>query len=139
MKLWRWTDSIHGLDDEDETRSAGFSPEDVEEAYWRSAERIAAEEGCDPGEALKGTICLWFVPEDSLLHYALRKWHESRGTTLEEAVRDYVEVDRPAGFTFVTGFGYSIWSADLLGGKADGEAQREFEAFLDDMLARLDA
>lgn len=132
MELWNWTESIHALHDEDEARIAGFSREDVDEAYWRSAERIAAEEGCDPCDAMDGIICLWFVAEESLLHYALERWHEERGTSLEEAVRDYVEVDEPAGFTFVTGCGYAIWSADLLGGKADGLAQREFEDFLDD-------
>lgn len=139
MEAWRWTDSIHGLDDEDEARRAGFSPEGVAEAYWLAAERVAAEEGCDVDEAMDGIIGLWFVREDSLLHYALRKWHESRGTSLEEAVRDYVELDEPEGFLFVTGLGYSIWSADLLGGKADGEAQREFEAFLDALLLDLAA
>ena len=53
----------------------------------------------------------------------------TKGKTLESAVRGYVKLQR--GFAMIHGYGYDWISSDLLGGKADGEAHKDFDRFLE--------
>jgi hypothetical protein len=60
-------------------------------------------------------------------------WLRSQGHEPEDVIREYADeysvmADVPAGHVqFVTGGGYAIFDADLLGGNGDGRAERKFE------------
>ena len=63
---------------------------------------------------------------DKDLHQRVLDFLASRGKGTE-AIRKYTA--RPDGtFRFSTGSGYAIFDMDLLGGNADGQAEKEFDA-----------
>lgn len=57
---------------------------------------------------------------------AVRRWLNGQGLDLDDVARRPRRNSRGL-FTFAAGVGYAIVSADLLGGSADGEAERRFE------------
>lgn len=91
------------------------------EAYSDSEEAIE--------EALSNIISVYRIHLDSLLYKALLDWYGGFAN-LEDRVRSCV-LDGDYIY-FITGCGYDIISADLLGGSADGEAKKEFLKFLNE-------
>ncbi len=80
-------------------------------------------------EALSNIISVYRIHLDSLLYKALLEWYGGFAN-LEESVRSCT-LDGNYIY-FVTGCGYDIISADLLGGSADGKAKKEFIEFLNE-------
>lgn len=74
-------------------------------------------------------INLFRISIYSALYELLEQWYEEQGKNLEDEVRGYFEYGDYV--YFVTGSGYSIYSADLLGGSANGRAENEFDEFVD--------
>lgn len=81
----------------------------------------------DVYDIMSDIISIWKIEKRSRLYDYLLKWYGSEENLLAN-VRDVLDTDN--AIYFVTGCGYSIWSADLLGGKADGVAKRDFEQFI---------
>jgi len=75
-------------------------------------------------------INLFRISIYSALYELLEQWYEEQGKDLEDEIRGYFEYGDYV--YFVTGSGYSIYSADLLGGSADGRAEREFDEFVEE-------
>lgn len=101
-----------------------------EDTLYRIGERIVEEDGeeDDPIEAVSNVISIWRIDMNSDLYDDLLSWYGNDEENLLRNVRSSVISD---GYLyFVTGCGYSIFSADLLGGTADGEAERKFEEFI---------
>lgn len=133
MPCYDWTDSVHDalreLDGTDELygllyKAAGRIVEDNGDGYYD----VDRDEAID--EEAADIIGLWYIDEDSRLYHALEDWYGERGEDMAESVRDAFE-DRGRLF-FVTGVGYAIFDADLLGGNGDGETRREFDRFFGD-------
>lgn len=93
--------------------------------YYADPISAATEEANEfyPG----GSMTLWAIPMDSYLYEMLQKWHGGHSNMMG-AVRGAFEQDNM--FYFCTGCGYDVMSADLLGGTADGQAAREFDAWI---------
>ena len=66
----------------------------------------------------------------SALYELLEQWYEEQGEDMEYKIRGYYENDDY--IYFITGSGYSLYSSDLLGGSADGRAEREFDEFVEE-------
>jgi hypothetical protein len=101
-----------------------------EDTLYRIGERIVEEDGeeDDPIEAVSNVISIWRIDMNSDLYDDLLSWYGNDEENLLRNVRSSVISD---GYLyFVTGCGYRIFSADLLGGTADGEAERKFEEFI---------
>lgn len=81
----------------------------------------------DVYEIMSDIICLWKIEKRSRLYDYLLKWYGSEENLLKN-VRDVYDTNY--AIYFVTGIGYAIMSADLLGGTADGNAEREFDQFV---------
>ena len=77
-------------------------------------------------------INLFRISTDSALYSLLQDWYEQQGLDMEYSIRGYYEDEYNGYVYFVTGSGYSIYSADLLGGSADGRAEREFDKFVEE-------
>ena len=73
-------------------------------------------------------IGLYRISKYSDLYALLEEWYASQNKEMQEEIRDFYETDYH--IYFVTGCGYSIWSADLLGGGADGRAEHDFDNFV---------
>ena len=58
----------------------------------------------------------------------LEQWADSRGESMEDIVRGYWEDGHYV--YFVTGSGYDLYDADLLGGTGDGLTRDAFEEFI---------
>lgn len=112
----------------------------VEELVQIATEKIVEENGTDyysnPHDAVfeearefgnGGASTLWAIPLDSTLMEMLIEWYGGFAE-LSASARSSFTAD--SHFYFVTGMGYDIMSADLLGGTADGQAAREFDAFV---------
>ena len=115
---------------------------DYEDDIWYDvAENMIASnqkeyEDYDVWDIVSDIINLWKIEKRSRLYDYLLKWYGSE-TELLNNVRDVYNT-RDAIY-FVTGCGYSIWSADLLGGSADGRAEREFDRFVDNGGKRIES
>lgn len=79
-------------------------------------------------EVMSNIINLFKISKRSRLYKYLLKWYGSEEELLKK-VRDVYETND--AIYFVTGSGYSLFDADLLGGNADGETEREFNKFVD--------
>ncbi|MBO7614972.1 MAG: hypothetical protein J6T15_04690 [Bacilli bacterium] len=116
-----WQDDIEEVD---------YS-EDNDEIWYAVASNMCEKEpeeyGDDPTEVMSDIISIWKIEKRSRLYKYLLKWYGSEEKLLDN-VRDVYETDN--AIYFVTGCGYSIFSADLLGGTADGNAGREFDAMV---------
>lgn len=112
----------------------------IEELVQIAAEKIVEENGTDcytnpRGAVLEearefwngGASTLWAIPLDSRLMELLIEWY---GGFAELAASARSSFTADSHFYFVTGMGYDIMSADLLGGTADGQAARGFDAFV---------
>lgn len=115
---------------------------DYEDDIWYDvAENMIASnqkeyEDYDVWDIVSDIINLWKIEKRSRLYDYLLKWYGSEAELLNN-VRDVYNT-RDAIY-FVTGCGYSIWSADLLGGSADGRAEREFDRFVDNGGKRIES
>lgn len=67
----------------------------------------------------------WEVPVNHV--FTIESWLEGQGKTLGDAVRG-IRYRKNGSFSFVTGGGYAIFDADLLGGNGDGRAESKFES-----------
>lgn len=123
-----------------------ITQERVDDLAYRAAEIIVDENladdldyySCDRFAAVRseyedflsgGASTLWAIPLDSELYSLLVKWYDNDEDVLAHSVRSFFEDDD--NMYFVTGCGYDIMSADLLGGNADGIARRDFDGFVD--------
>lgn len=96
---------------------------DSNEHFWEVLANISDRYGeNDP-------IGFYRISKTSWLYDLLEEWYDEKEQDMEEMVRGFY--DDGSYIFFVTGCNYDIYSADLLGGSADGEAQREFEKFAD--------
>ena len=75
-------------------------------------------------------IGVYRIRTSSALYNLLCEWYEQQGRDITQEVRGYYEDYYGDYMYYVTGCGYDILSADLLGGSANGEARREFDAFV---------
>ena len=107
-----------------------------DDLLYRAGERIVEENGSeyyegDENEAImeemSNIIGLFAVPKDAPLYDLLVEWHGDYDTMME-TVRNAFEDDE--NLYFVTGTGYSLFDADLLGGNGNSETQAEFEEWL---------
>ena len=83
--------------------------------------------GKDPIEVLSNIISIWEIKKKSRLYDYLLKWYGSE-EEMKKHIRSFYETNN--AIYFETGCGYSIFSADLLGGTADGIAEQEFSKFV---------
>ena len=83
--------------------------------------------GYDVMDVMSDIINLFKIDKDTTLYRYLLKWYGSEEELLKK-VRDVYNTDD--AIYFVTGTGYSIFDADLLGGNADGLTEKEFEKFM---------
>ena len=117
-----WKDDIDEVDAESEAN---------DELFYAVAEHMQETDeyysSWDVYDIMSDIICLWKIEKRSRLYDYLIKWYGSEEEMLKH-VRDVYETND--AIYFVTGVGYSIFSADLLGGKADGQAERDFDAFV---------
>ncbi len=121
--LYNWRDDIEDIE----------ATEENDDIWWAVAEHMCETGnnegyGSDPGEVMSNIINLFKIPKRSRLYKYLLKWYGSEEKLMDN-VRDVYETNDAIYFT--TGAGYSIFDADLLGGNADGQTEREFEKFVD--------
>lgn len=81
----------------------------------------------DPWDVLSQIIYIWKIAKRSRLYDFLLKWYGSE-EEMKKHIRSFYETSD--AIYFETGAGYSFFSADLLGGTADGNAAREFDDFV---------
>lgn len=74
---------------------------------------------------MSNIISIWGLPTNSFLYQALITYFDGHDNLLKH-MRTPVEDDYDNMIWFVSGYGYDIISADLLGGSADGIAKKEF-------------
>lgn len=96
---------------------------DCNEHFWEVLSEIAELHGEDD------PIGFYRISKASWLYDLLEEWYDEKEIEMDEMIRGFF--DDGEFIYFVTGCNYDIYSADLLGGTADGEAQREFEKFVD--------
>lgn len=139
--MYDWRHDIIDVD-----QSPIFSQDEKFDIAMGCAKSIVEENGMDYyvsddiddviHEEMASIIGLYAIDTDSFLYELLVRWHDGEDNVLHK-VRDAYLHDSYNGrryLCFVTGCGYSIWSNDLLGGKADGIAEREFDAFVRQMI-----
>lgn len=118
---YNWKDDIEEVD----------SSEENDDIFYAVAENIQQTDeyykDWDVFQIMSDIICLWKIQKRSRLYDYLLKWYGSEEELLAN-VRDVYDTNN--AIYFVTGAGYSIFSADLLGGTADGIAEREFDNFV---------
>lgn len=119
--VYNWKDDIEDIE----------ATEANDDIWYAVAENMCEKEpdeyGSDPYEVMSNIINLFKVPKRSRLYKYLIKWFGSEEKLLSE-VRDVYETND--AIYFVTGCGYAIFDADLLGGNADGETERKFDQFV---------
>ena len=126
---YNWRDDIEDMTED--------NSEESYELFYRVAENMVdkdeygeyADRDRDEciSEEASNIIGLWKISKRSRLYKYLLKWYGSEEKLLDN-VRDVL--DTPNAIYFVTGCGYSIFDADLLGGNANGEKAREFDQFV---------
>lgn len=135
---WDWTDDVVDVQD------CRDIDEDRKFDYYDMAGRRIFEQngpeyyGIDPddeeakqdaiSEEASNIIHLWRIRTDSKAYGYIAKWYEHIGKDMDESIRDCFYAD--GSLFFVTGVGYAIFSADLLGGGSDGRARSEFDEFV---------
>lgn len=115
---------------------------DIDELVDAAAQRIVDENGADyydcPEYAVQeeasefaggGSMTLWAIPRLTRLYGFLVDWYDIESAIYENARNAFCDDDN---MYFVTGMGYDIMSADLLGGTADGRATRDFDEFVEE-------
>ena len=121
--VYNWKDDIEDIE----------ATEENDDIWYAVAENMCETGnnegyGSDPYEVMSNIINLFKISKRSRLYKYLLKWYGSEEKMLEK-VRDVYETNDAIYFT--TGSGYAIFDADLLGGNADGETEREFNKFVD--------
>lgn len=120
--VYNWRDDVEEVE----------ATEENDDIWYAVAENMCNKEpdeyGDDPYEVMSNIISIWKISKRSRLYKYLLKWYGSEEKLLDN-VRDVYDTNN--AIYFVTGCGYSIFSADLLGGSADGNAGREFDKFVD--------
>lgn len=119
---YNWKDDIEEVD----------NTEANDELAYEFAENLIATDPDyadydDPWDVLSQIICIWKITKRSRLYDYLLKWYGSE-EEMKKHIRSFYETSD--AIYFETGIGYSIFSADLLGGTADGMAEKEFDAFI---------
>ena len=97
--------------------------EDPDDPYF---DDLVRDEACS-------VIGFYRIRTDSILYQLLCDWYAQQGRDMKECIRGYYEDYYGDYIYYITGCGcdrHDILSADLLGGSADGEAHRQFEAFV---------
>ena len=106
--------------------------EENDDIWYAVAENMCETDpesyGDDPLAVMSNIISVWGISKNSRLYNYLLKWYGSK-EKLMKRVRDAYETS--SAIYFVTGCGYSIFDADLLGGNADGTKAKEFYKFVD--------
>ena len=123
-----------------------FKDEELYDLYYQAAEKeLEDDEDADADtvtEAASNIIGLYAVPTNSMLYALLLAWYGSE-EELQKHVRScfyrnmYVSenaTERTELMFFVTGCGYDIMDADLLGGNCNGETKRAFNSFVDSLM-----
>lgn len=107
-----------------------------DDLFYRAAERIVVENGIDyydgdtsdaVMEEMSSIIGLFAVPQDTVLYDLVMEWHGGYDNMMEN-VRNCFEDNE--NLYFVTGTGYSLFDADLLGGSGNGETVARFDEFV---------
>ena len=122
-----------------------FKDEELYDLYYQAAEKeLEGDENADADavtEAASNIIGLYAVRTDSMLYALLLAWYGSE-ENLQEHVRScfyrnmYMSknaTERTELMFFVTGCGYDIMDADLLGGNCNGETKRAFNNYVDSL------
>lgn len=138
MSDYYWRDDILDVtNDAPIDQEVTWSGDEQYEIFYRAGEAIVDENGmvaydCDRDEAIEeeasNIIGLWAISTDSELYDLLLEWYDGDEDKMMRNVRNSFYWDDY--LMFVTGCGYSIWSADLFGGKSDGRAEQEFNDFV---------
>ena len=119
--VYNWKDDVEDVE----------ATEANDDIWYAVAENMCEKEpdeyGEDPYEVMSNIINLFKVSKRSRLYKYLLKWYGSEEKLLDN-VRDVYETND--AIYFVTGCGYAIFDADLLGGNADGETERKFNDFV---------
>ena len=118
---YNWKDDIKEVE----------ATEENDDIWYAVAENMCEtspkDYGDDPLEVMSNIIAIWKISKGSRLYKYLLKWYKSEDK-LKKKVRDIY--DTRDAIYFVTGCGYSIFDADLLGGNADGTTERKFDDFV---------
>ncbi len=120
--VYNWRDDVEEVEATEENDDIWYS---VAENMCEKGENEGYGE--DPYEVMSNIISLWKVSKRSRLYKYLLKWYGSEEKLLDN-VRDVYDTNN--AIYFVTGCGYSIFDADLLGGNADGTTARKFDDFV---------
>lgn len=138
MSDYYWREDILDVtDDAPSDQEVVWEGDEQMEIFRRAAEAIVEENGedyydVDYDEAVEEEMCdiigLWAIDTDSKLYDLLLEWYDNSVDKMMKSVRDSFYWENY--LMFVTGCGYAIWSADLLGGSADGRAEQEFNDFV---------
>lgn len=114
-----------------------MNTDDMLEISYAIAEQIVIKDNiCDPDDPEfedavaeeADFIGLYRISKYSRLYDLLCDWYDGIDEDMEERIRGFY--DDGDYIYFVTGCGYSIYSADLLAGGSDGIAEREFDTFV---------
>ena len=121
--VYNWKDDIEDVE----------ATEENDDIWYAVAENMCETGnsdgyGSDPYEVMSNIINLFKISKRSRLYKYLLKWYGSE-EKLQSEVRDIYETNDAIYFT--TGCGYAIFDADLLGGNADGNTEREFNKFVE--------
>lgn len=130
---YNWRDDIYDVIENDLR-----DREECDELFFEAAKKIVEDNleddpdyYNDPDDAVyeeaSDIIHLWAIPFYSTLYDLLVDFLGGEDAVLENARNSFTDNDY---LYFVSGTGYDIMSADLLGGKADGIASREFDDFV---------
>lgn len=83
-----------------------------------------------------GSATIWCISPDSRLFELLLEWYDTTDPELMmDSIRQSIFLDEYDEMFFVTGCGYDVMSADLLGGSSDGVASREFDRFVEERMS----
>lgn len=118
---YNWKDDIKEVEATDENLDIWYAVAE------NMCETSPKDYGDDPQEVMSNIISIWKISKGSRLYKYLLKWYKTEAKLLKK-VRDVY--DTRDAIYFVTGTGYSIFDADLLGGNADGTTARRFDDFV---------
>lgn len=118
-----------------------WTEEQQEDVRYQAGKRIVEYNGadyysCDLEDAIweegANIINLWAIATDSTLYELLVKWYGGNIDKLNNNVRNsFVGINNNVEFIyFVSGTGYALMDADLLGGSGDGTTEKEFYDFV---------
>ena len=81
-------------------------------------------------ETLESIIFIGSISKKGLLYDALVQWYKYKDKNMKKSIRSFVEDND--NIYYVTGCGYNTIDADLLGGKGDGMARKEFMQWINE-------